>query len=163
MKRVYICSPWRAESIQQLYRNAEYARLLTRQAIEAGLAPITPHLYMSQCLNEDKPQEREAGIAAGMELLKACDMVIVGTRFGITGGMKKEILDAERFGIEVIEADRNWNRYNAVILTAMPKNCRECEYFGLNCRITGEPCRRYDQDGRPASCPIVPMSNLRII
>lgn len=45
--------------------------MLTRQAIEAGLAPITPHLYMTQCLNEDKPEERAAGMAAGIEVVNA--------------------------------------------------------------------------------------------
>jgi len=147
----------------EAYRNVEYARMLTRQAIDAGLAPITPHLYLTQCLNEDKPGEREAGIAAGLGLLKACDLMLVGTRFGITEGMKEEIKDAERIGIEVIEADRYWNQYNAVILTVMPKSCRDCHYFGLKCGITGEKCNYYNQDGRAKNCPIVPMSNLRII
>ena len=57
MTRVYICSPYRAADGAQLDRNIEYAQTLTKQAIEAGLAPITPHLYMTQCLNEDKPEE----------------------------------------------------------------------------------------------------------
>lgn len=65
MKTAYICSPYRADNRAQLYRNIEYARELTKQAIEVGLAPIAPHLYMTQCLEEDKPEEREAGMAAG--------------------------------------------------------------------------------------------------
>lgn len=70
MRKVYICSPYRAADSAQLDRNIDYAQALTKQAIEAGLAPITPHLYMTQCLNEDKPQERAAGMAAGLALLK---------------------------------------------------------------------------------------------
>ena len=70
MRTVYICSPYRAKDCAELDRHIEYAQALTKQAIEAGLAPITPHLYMTQCLNEDKPQERAAGMAAGLALLK---------------------------------------------------------------------------------------------
>ena len=46
MRKVYICSPYRAKDGAELDRNIDYAQQLTRQALEAGLAPITPHLYM---------------------------------------------------------------------------------------------------------------------
>lgn len=57
MKRVYICSPYRAKDGAELDRNIEYAQALTKQALNAGLAPITPHLYMTQCLDDKKPQK----------------------------------------------------------------------------------------------------------
>ena len=50
MRKVYICSPYRAKDGAELDRNIDYAQQLTRQALEAGLAPITPHLYMTQSL-----------------------------------------------------------------------------------------------------------------
>ncbi len=40
------------------------------------------------------------------------------------------------------------------ILVDMPKSCRDCEFFGLVCRITNEKCKYYDEDGRPDWCPI---------
>lgn len=61
MKRVYICSPYRAKDGAELDRNIEYAQELTKQALNAGLAPITPHLYMTQCLDDKKPQGAGAG------------------------------------------------------------------------------------------------------
>ena len=106
MRKVYICSPYRAADSAQLDRNIEYAQALTKQAIEAGLAPITPHLYMTQCLNEDKPEERAAGMAAGLTLLKSCDFVIVGVKYGISEGMSAEIAEADAAGIEVVNADK---------------------------------------------------------
>ena len=106
MRKVYICSPYRAADSAQMDRNISYARELTRQALEAGLAPITPHLYMTQCLNEDKPKERAAGMAAGLELLKSCDFVIVGVRHGVSEGMSAEIAAADAAGIEVVNADK---------------------------------------------------------
>lgn len=106
MRTVYICSPYRAADSAQLDRNIDYAQALTKQAIEAGLAPITPHLYMTQCLNEDKPEERAAGMAAGLTLLKSCDFVIVGVKYGISEGMSAEIAAADVAGIEVVNADK---------------------------------------------------------
>lgn len=106
MRTVYICSPYRAKDGAELDRNIEYAQALTKQAIEAGLAPITPHLYMTQCLNEDKPEERAAGMAAGLTLLKSCDFVIVGVKYGISEGMSAEIAAADAAGIEVVNADK---------------------------------------------------------
>lgn len=64
MKKVYICSPYRAKDGAELDRNIDYAQQLTRQALEAGLAPITPHLYMTQCMDDKKPEERARGMAA---------------------------------------------------------------------------------------------------
>ena len=58
MRKVYICSPYRAKDGAELDRNIDYAQQLTRQALEAGLAPITPHLYMTQCMDDKKPEER---------------------------------------------------------------------------------------------------------
>ena len=106
MRKVYICSPYRAADSAQLDRNIDYAQALTKQAIEAGLAPITTHLYMTQCLNEDKPEERAAGMAAGLTLLKSCDFVIVGVKYGISEGMSAEIAEADAAGIEVVNADK---------------------------------------------------------
>lgn len=106
MRTVYICSPYRAADSTQLDRNIDYAQALTKQAIEAGLAPITPHLYMTQCLSEDKPEERAAGMAAGLTLLKSCDFVIVGVKYGISEGMSAEIAAADAAGIEVVNADK---------------------------------------------------------
>lgn len=111
MKKVYICSPYRAKDSAQLDRNIEYAQELTRKAIEAGLAPITPHLYLTQCLNEDKPEERAAGMAAGLALMKSCDLVLVGVRYGISEGMRAEIEEANVAGIEVANANGWLIRY----------------------------------------------------
>lgn len=38
MRKVYICSPYRAKDGAELDRNIDYAQQLTRQALEAGLS-----------------------------------------------------------------------------------------------------------------------------
>lgn len=106
MRKVYICSPYRAKDSAELDRNIDYAQALTRQALNAGLAPITPHLYMTQCLDEDKPEERAQGMTAGLAILGMCDFVLAGVRYGISEGMRQEIAEAEAAGIEVVNADK---------------------------------------------------------
>lgn len=106
MRKVYVCSPYRAEDDAQLDRNIDYAQMLTKQAIAAGLAPITPHLYMTQCLNENKPEERAAGMSAGLALLESCDFIMVGIEYGISEGMSGEIKRADELGLDVVNADK---------------------------------------------------------
>lgn len=106
MKKVYICSPYRAKDGAELDRNIDYAQQLTRQALEAGLAPITPHLYMTQCMDDKKPEEWARGMAAGLTLLKGCDFVIAGVKYGITEGMDREIHTANTLGIAVINVSQ---------------------------------------------------------
>ena len=106
MLKAYICSPYRARTEAELGRNIEYAQEITRRALLAGVAPITPHLYMTQCLNDKKREERAVGMVAGMQLLKGCDFVIAGVRYGISEGMRREIVLADASGIDVVNADK---------------------------------------------------------
>jgi len=100
MKTAYICSPYRAANSNDLDRNIAYAQELTKKAIDAGFAPITPHLYLTQCLDDWKEDERKAGMAAAEELLLLCDVVFVGDRYGISEGMASEIAAAKIQGIK---------------------------------------------------------------
>lgn len=106
MRKAYICRPYRAKDSAELDRHIDYAQEVTRLALMAGYAPITPHLYLTQCLDEREPRERAAGMRAGLELLKGCDCIIVGGKYGISEGMEQEIGAAERLGIEKINAAR---------------------------------------------------------
>ena len=90
-KMVYICSPYRGDTA----RNIEYAKELTRAAVAAGYAPITTHLYLTQALNDDNPEERKTGMAAGAQILHYCRYILVGGRYGVSEGMKKEISQAK--------------------------------------------------------------------
>lgn len=103
MKKVYICSPFRAQDGKELARNINYARELTRAAMEAHMAPITPHLYLTQCLDEEVPEERAAGLKIGLELMKTCDFVLAGVKYGISEGMRGELDAAREMGTEVME------------------------------------------------------------
>ena len=93
---VYICSPYRGET----ERNITYARDLVRYVLQYGV-PICPHLYLPQVLDDSNPAEREQALHIGLELLSCCDMLLVGTRYGISEGMQAEIDRAEALGMSV--------------------------------------------------------------
>lgn len=94
-KLCYICSPYRGDT----ERNMVYAKELTRLALDNGYAPITPHLYLTQVLDEDDPEQRSKGMAAGEELLKHCRYILIGSRFGLSEGMTGEIKTAIETGL----------------------------------------------------------------
>lgn len=100
MNYCYICSPYRGGPIRRI-RNQRYAKELTRQAIRMGYTPITPHLYLTQVLNDNRQQEREKGLELGLDLLNACGTMLVGQRYGITEGMQKEITQAARMCVDI--------------------------------------------------------------
>lgn len=98
-KLIYICSPYRAENDVIMQRNIDYARELTRSVLLQGGVPVTPHLYMTQCLDESVEGERKIGLEAGTEILRRCDVVVVGVKYGISEGMAAEIQCAKGNGI----------------------------------------------------------------
>lgn len=84
---IYICSPYRGE----VKRNKDYARELTRKAIDNGFVPVTVHLYLTEALDDNKPDERAKGMEAGQTILDNCKFILVGNRYGISEGMASEI------------------------------------------------------------------------
>lgn len=88
---VYICSPLSAptkEGIRQnMERAAHYARLVSGTF---GCRAIAPHSFLPEYLDDHIPEEREAGLAFGLDLLKLSSAIIVcGSR--ISSGMRGEI------------------------------------------------------------------------
>ena len=81
------------------------ARKLTRTVLLHGHSAVAPHLYITNCLNDSKSEERKRGLEASLEILKKCDVVYVGQKFGISKGMAAEIKEAEKLGILVFYRD----------------------------------------------------------
>lgn len=69
MKKIFICSPLKGDMEENMRRAREYSR----EVILAGHMPITPHIYFTQFLDDNKLEERELGISMGRELLEICD------------------------------------------------------------------------------------------
>jgi hypothetical protein len=93
-KLAYICSPYRG-NIFKKKRNVIYARRLTKAVVDLGYTPITTHLYLTMVFNDRDPNERRRGMNAGKEILKHCETIVIGVRYGVSPGMKSEIEAAE--------------------------------------------------------------------
>ena len=84
---LYVCSPYRGDT----KRNKEYARKLTRAALDNGFIPVTVHLYLTEATDDTNPEERVRGMAAGMKILENCKYILIGDRYGISEGMKADM------------------------------------------------------------------------
>ncbi len=98
----YICSPYRASDKKQRKQYDEYAKGLTKIAIDSGIAPITPHMYLTNVLDDSNKEDRAAGLAAGISLLYKCDVLIFGDKYGVSEGMYGEVQEARAQGIPVV-------------------------------------------------------------
>lgn len=106
MRKVFICSPYRASNpdpvgrAREIQNNLDLAREGCRIAVERGYVPIAPHLFFPQFLCEET--ERDIGIQMGLGLLDECDELwMLGRR--VTDGMAKEISYAKEHNIPIIE------------------------------------------------------------
>ena len=86
-RRIFICSPYHSDP----EFNRDLARAACIYISSQGGIPIAPHLYFPQFLADDG-FEREWGIAAGHEMMRSCDgMVIVSIGGQISEGMRCDI------------------------------------------------------------------------
>ena len=100
MKKVYICSRYRADETRTVEENVQRALEACRKAALMGYAPYAPHLYLPRCLDDDKPEERELGLKIGQKFLKECDEVWLCDAV-VSEGMRTELALAEELGIPV--------------------------------------------------------------
>lgn len=100
MDRVYIISRYRAKTEHQVEFNKEVARHFCRAIIDEGNAPVAPHLFYTQFLNDDYPDDREHGLNLGLEDLKNCQAFLLVMIDGIiSDGMRNELEEVARLGI----------------------------------------------------------------
>ena len=96
LKLVFICSPFRGDVETNIARVKRYCYFAHTQ----GAAPIAPHLHNPQFLDDNIPQERQAGIAIGLEYLRRAEELWC---FGdqLTEGMKLELQAAQRLKLPI--------------------------------------------------------------
>lgn len=119
MKTMYVCSPYRGD----VKTHKEYARRLTKAVLDAGFAPVTPHLYMTECLDDNNANERETGLAAALAVLEKCDALVFGNQYGVSSGMEAEIKFALEHKIPIYWAYRpgGGTQYQIIDLSATIK------------------------------------------
>lgn len=106
MSIYYICSRYCGKDKAEVDKHIQYAKDLTRKVLLHGHCAITPHLYITDCLNDSDPDERMLGLEAALELLEKCDAVVVGQKYGISEGMAAEIAQAKRLNLPVLYRDK---------------------------------------------------------
>ena len=103
MKYVYICSPYRPvgeDPETELRKNIDQAKRACRLAVSRGLIPLAPHLYFTQFLDDNDPQERKFGQQAGKEwMVCVSELWVVGDR--ISSGMEEELKLARLWSIPI--------------------------------------------------------------
>ena len=97
MKKVYICSPCRGDYENNIQRAKEYSKAATGK----GCIPITPHIYLTQFMDDTNPAERELALEMGRELVLMCDELWAFGLYCPTAGMAAEIDLAREHGIPV--------------------------------------------------------------
>lgn len=100
MKKVFICSRYRADEKHTTEDAVARALYACTYALIKGYAPIAPHLYLTRCLDDNNSADRALGMAAGREFLAVCDEV---WQWGatVTEGMATELAYAEELGIPI--------------------------------------------------------------
>lgn len=100
MEKVYIISRCRADSDKELKFNKMVARYFCRRIVEEGNAPVAPHLFYTQFLDDDYEVDREIGTYMGLAELGQCQEFLLIIIDGIISqGMNREIQEAARLGI----------------------------------------------------------------
>lgn len=97
LKKIYVSSRLAGEIDNNTEKAKDYARFVVK---ECGAIPIAPHIYFTQFLDDNLPEDKAFGILAGLMLLSDCDELWY---FGdsISQGMVREIIAAKEQGIPV--------------------------------------------------------------
>lgn len=96
MKWIYVASPYKGDTKANTENAKKYALFVSKHT----LVPIVPHLYLTQFLNDDIAEDRKAGLALGLQMLKRChEMWVFGER--ISEGMKAEVEFSKRHNIPI--------------------------------------------------------------
>ena len=83
---VYICSPYSGDT----EKNTANARKYSRFAVDRHYLPITPHIYFTQFMDDNIPEERDTAIFMNWVLMSKCVELWVFGEY-ISPGMKAEI------------------------------------------------------------------------
>lgn len=96
MRLVVIESPYAGD----ILTNTFYARRAVKDSLARGEAPIASHLLYTQAgiLDDDKPEERKLGMAAGLAWYKAAEAVVFYVDLGVSQGMQAAMLQATAEG-----------------------------------------------------------------
>ena len=133
MKYVFICSPYRPigkDLETELKNNIDQAKRACRLAMSRGLIPLAPHLYFTQFLDDNDPQERKFGQQAGKEWMRCVSEVwVVGDR--ISSGMEEEVNYYGYLIAEHLTGPRSDRGFSYASVIQQPSSSEECLFCQL--------------------------------
>lgn len=97
----YGCSPYAAPTPEGIQHHVALAQALARKIYADGFWPVVPHIYATQFLRDENPEERSVGLQWGLSLLARCRVIYVYGGRAPSAGMQREIAEADRLGIPV--------------------------------------------------------------
>lgn len=98
--KIYVCSPYRAETETEVEQNVKNAQRYCRFVIETlpNTLPVAPHIYLTQFLDDSNSDSRRLALLIDRRLLEECnELWVFGKR--VSDGMAAEITEAARMGI----------------------------------------------------------------
>ena len=84
MKRVIVESPFKGD----VERNKRYLERCLRDCIMRGESPYASHKMLTDCLDDDDPEERRLGIEAGFAWKRNAERTVFYVDLGWSGGME---------------------------------------------------------------------------
>jgi len=93
MKRVIVESPFAGDR----RRNRRYLESCLRDCVLRGESPYASHKMLTDCLDDEVPEERKLGMGGGYTWWVVADDIVFYVDLGWSGGMQKarELLEAE--------------------------------------------------------------------
>lgn len=100
MEKVYIISRYKAYNKKQQEFNLNVARHFCKKVTEEGKVPVAPHIYFTQFLDDNYPDDRKLGLKLGIDALRECQsflMIVIDN--AISEGMRNELTEVARLGL----------------------------------------------------------------
>lgn len=91
MRRVVVESPYAGKTLEDVEANVAYARRCALDCLARSESPYLSHLLLTQILDDNDPQQRVLGIAAGLVWGAAAELVAVYIDRGLSKGMLQGI------------------------------------------------------------------------
>lgn len=81
--------------------NVKYAKACVLDCLLRGEAAFASHLFYTQVLDDNIPEQRQQGIEAGLSIARLFSYTVVYTDLGISKGMEYGIEAAQKAGRHV--------------------------------------------------------------
>ncbi len=89
--KVFIVSPYSGD----VEANVAYGKKCVADSIQREETPFAGHLFYTQVLNDDDPEQRDLGMKMGREWMADCEVVAVYVDRGVSKGMIADIEHAQ--------------------------------------------------------------------